>query len=68
MEVVQWGVISLEAKTELHVFNRPYLKVDLFVREIQEQYDIPFAPFIEEWLIFMHDNARPHIANCVQHS
>uniref|UniRef100_T1HHE3 DDE_3 domain-containing protein n=1 Tax=Rhodnius prolixus TaxID=13249 RepID=T1HHE3_RHOPR len=63
--VMVWAGFSMGAHTELHVFNRAILNADLYVREILQQYVIPYAPFIGENFIFMQDNARPHTAVCV---
>jgi hypothetical protein len=35
----------------------------VYVTDILEQYVVPFAPFIGDYFIFQHDNARPHSAS-----
>ena len=61
-----WGGISLEAKTELHIFRRPSVNAHVYITDILEESVVPFAPFIGEEFAFMHDNARPHTANVVK--
>lgn len=51
----------MEAKTELHIFRRLSINFNIYIRDVLEEYVIPFAPFIDENLIFMHENARPHL-------
>ena len=55
--MIIWGGISLKAKTELLVFNKPSLNADFYVRKILQQYVIPFAPVIGERFNLMNDNA-----------
>lgn len=64
--VMVWGGITLDARTELHVFQRPSMNARVYITEVLEQYVMPFAPFIGEEFLLMHDNARPHVANEVQ--
>lgn len=61
-----WGGICLEAKTDLYVFRRPTLNAHTYVTDILEEYVVPFAPFIGPNFLFMHDNARPHVAHVVR--
>lgn len=63
--VMVWGGISLEAKTELHIFNRGRINADVYIRDILQEYVVPYAPYIGDNFILMHDNARPHTAECV---
>lgn len=64
--VMVWGGISLEARTDLHVFRRPTLNAQSYITDILEEYVVPFGPFIGDQFLFMHDNARPHTANVVR--
>lgn len=63
--VMIWGGITMEAKTELHVFRRPSMNSNIYIRDVLEEYVVPFAPYIGDNFIFMQDNARPHIARVV---
>ena len=60
-----WGGITLVAKTDLHVFQRGNLTALRYISDILEEYVVPFAPFIGDDFMLMHDNARPHVANVV---
>jgi hypothetical protein len=64
--VLVWGGISLEARTELVVKAGRALYAHGYVTTIVEPHVIPFAPFIGDQFVFMHDNARPHIAGIVR--
>lgn len=64
--IMVWGGIAMEAKTELHVFGRASMNAEMYVKDILDMYVIPFAPFIGDNFLLMHDNARPHVANCVR--
>lgn len=48
------------ARTELVVIEGGSLTAQRYVTDILEPHVMPFAPFIEENFILMHDNARPH--------
>jgi hypothetical protein len=63
--IMVWGGISMEARTELVVVNGGAMTANRYIREILEPHDAPFAPFIGNDSIIMHDNARPHIAQIV---
>lgn len=41
-----WGGITMEAKTELHVFRRPSMNSNIYIRDVLEEYVVPFAPYI----------------------
>lgn len=64
--VMFWGGISFDARTELVVVGRPALNAPRYVEHILEEHVIPFAPFIGPDFKLMHDNARPHSAECVR--
>ena len=61
-----WGGISLEAKTELHIFGRASINAQVYVESIVQDYIVPYSHFIGEDFLLMHDNARPHAALCVR--
>jgi hypothetical protein len=64
--VLVWGGISLEARTELVVLSGRALNAHGYVTTIVEPHVIPFEPFIGDQFVFIHDNARPHIAGIVR--
>jgi hypothetical protein len=37
----------------------------VYIRQCLEAHVVPYAPFVGENFLFMHDNARPHIARIV---
>lgn len=60
-----WGGICLGARTELVLIENGSLTAHRYVTEVLEPHVMPFAPFIGQNFIFMHDNARPHTASIV---
>jgi hypothetical protein len=63
--IMVWGGISMEAPTELVVVNGGAMTADRYIRDILEPHVVPFAPFIGNDFMLMHDNARPHVAQIV---
>lgn len=63
--VMVWAGISMEARTELYLVPRGSLNADRYINEILEDYVVPYAPFIMDNFLLMHDNARPHVARIV---
>jgi hypothetical protein len=63
--IMVWGGISMEARTELVVVNGGAMTANKYIRDILEPHVVPFAPFIGNDSILMHDNARPHIPQIV---
>jgi hypothetical protein len=63
--IMVWDGISMEARTELVVVNGGAMTANRYIRDILEPRVVPFAPFIGNDSILMHDNARPHIAQIV---
>lgn len=64
--VMVWGGISLEGRTDLVLLNDGRLTAHRYITDILEPHVVPFAPFIGDDFMLMHDNARPHIARVVQ--
>lgn len=64
--IMVWGAINFDARTELHRVTGGSLNAERYMREILEQYVMPFAPLIGERFQFLHDNARPHTAHAVK--
>lgn len=63
--VMVWGGISFEARTNLVIMNGGGMTADRYIREVLEPHVVPFAPFIGDDFLLMHDNARPHVARIV---
>lgn len=64
--IMVWAGITLGGRTVLHVVEGGTLTAAKYVRDILEPIVVPFIPFIGERFVLMHDNARPHTANCVR--
>lgn len=65
VSVMVWGGISYDARTELVCIDRGSLTGVRYIEEILSEHVVPYAPFIGEDFMLMHDNARPHTARCV---
>lgn len=63
--IMVWGGINLDARTELVAKNGGAMTADRYIRDILEPHAVPFAPFVGDNFMLMHDNARPHIARIV---
>lgn len=63
--VMVWAGISSQAHTELYLVPRGSLTAARYINEILQDFVTPYAPFIGENFILMHDNARPHAARIV---
>lgn len=63
--IMVWGAISYEARTDLVVVSRGSMTAQRYVEEVLQDHVVPFAPFIGENFILMHDNARAHVAGQV---
>jgi hypothetical protein len=63
--IMVWGDISMEACPELVVVNGGAMTANRYITNILESHVVPFAPFIGNDSILMHDNGRPHIAQIV---
>lgn len=62
-----WAGISLEARTDLVVWERGTINAHRYIQDCLAPHVVPYAPFIGEQFMLMQDNARPHVANIVQH-
>lgn len=51
--VMVWGGISMNAKTDLHVFGRASLNAEAYIRDIFDMYVLPYAPFIGDNFILI---------------
>jgi hypothetical protein len=60
-----WIGISLDVATELVVLDRRNLNAHRYSTNILEPVVVPYAPFVGQDLIYMHDNRRPHIARVI---
>lgn len=63
--VMVWASISSEARTELLFVENGALNAHRYVQDILQEAVVPYAPFIGDEFILMHDGARPHAANVV---
>lgn len=68
-----WGGISLEARTDLVFIDRAGrgagragLTGQRYVNDILAEHVMPYAGFIGDNFLLMHDNARPHTAAIVR--
>lgn len=64
--IMVWGGISSDARTELVIVDNRLTAVR-YIEEILQEHVVPYSGFIgHDQFILMHDNARPHVANCVE--
>ena len=61
-----WGGISLEGKTDLHVFHNGTITGERYINDILDVYVKPYDGAVGENFILMDDNARPHWARVVE--
>lgn len=64
--VLFWGGISLRARTDIVSLRGAPLNSDRYITDILSEHVVPFAGYIGDNFILMHDNARPHVARIVQ--
>jgi hypothetical protein len=57
-----WIGISLDVATELVVLVRRNLNAHRYSTNILEPVVVPYAPFVGQDFIYMHNNRQPHIA------
>lgn len=60
--VMVWAGISLEAHTELYILPGGSLTAARYIEDILQDFVVPYAGFIGNDFLLMHDNARPHAA------
>jgi hypothetical protein len=63
--IMVWIRISLDVATELVVLDRRNLNAHRCSTNILEPVVVPYAPFVGQDFIYMHDNRRPHIARVI---
>jgi hypothetical protein len=61
-----WGGITFEDRTNLVVVNRGSMTAVRYRDDIIAPVVEPFGAIHRPGFVFMHDNARPHIANVVR--
>lgn len=61
-----WAGISLTAHTELYIVPGGSLTAVRYVNEILQDFVVPYAPFVGDNFLLMHDNATPHTARVTQ--
>ena len=60
-----WAGISFHARTELVFIDGGSMTAHRYVAEVLEEHVVPYAPFVGNNFVLMHDNARPHTARIV---
>ena len=60
-----WVGSSIERRTDLHIVNGGTMTAQRYRDDIIYPVVRPFAGAIGDDFIFMHDNARPHVAPTV---
>ena len=60
-----WAGISTETKTALVMVKNGSLNGARYIEDILPDHVVPFGPFIGDGFLFMHDNARAHVAHAV---
>jgi hypothetical protein len=63
--IMVWIGISLDVATELVVLDRGNLNAHRYSTNILESVVVPYAPFVGQDFIYMHENRRPHIAKVI---
>jgi hypothetical protein len=63
--IMIWAGISLEAHTDLVFVENGAMTAHRYILECVESHVVPYAPFIDENVLFMDDNARPYMARIV---
>ncbi|KAJ3658704.1 hypothetical protein Zmor_010429 [Zophobas morio] len=64
--IMVWAGISLQGRTDLVPLPGARLVVVCYITDILGPHVIPYGPFIGPNFVYMHDNARPHIARVVR--
>ncbi|CAK1580956.1 unnamed protein product [Parnassius mnemosyne] len=60
-----WGGISYEAYTDLFIFDKAAVNLHRYIEEFLQEHVIPFAPFIGQNFVLMHDSAGALVARSV---
>ena len=63
--VMFWAGISLTARTDIVSLHAGSLNSERYISDILSEHVVPFAPYIGNNFLLMHDNARPHVARIV---
>lgn len=63
--VMVWGGVQLDSRTDLLIVDGGAMTADRYIRQVLEPHVVPFAPFVGDDFMLMHDNARPHVARVV---
>jgi hypothetical protein len=63
--IMVWIGISLDVVTEFVVLDRGNSNAHRYSTNILEPVVVPYAPFVGQDFIYMHDNRRPHIARVI---
>ncbi|CAK1599693.1 unnamed protein product [Parnassius mnemosyne] len=64
--IMVWGGVSSDARTELVIVDNR-LTATRYIEEVLQEHVIPYSGFIgHDQFLLMHDNARPHVAHCVE--
>lgn len=64
--VIFWAGINLESRTELFLVERVTVNARSYITDILVPHVIPYAGFVSNRLMLMHDNARAYVAICVR--
>jgi len=62
--ITAWAGISMEGRTDI-IFIEGSLTAERYIEEVLSEAVVPFAPFVGDQFLLMHDNARPHTARIV---
>jgi hypothetical protein len=62
---MMWIGISLDVAAEMVALDRRNLNAHRYSTNILERVVVPYAPFVGQDFIYMHDNRRPHIARVI---
>lgn len=63
--IMVWGGITLDTRTELVIVRNGALNAQRYINDILHVHVRPYAQNFGQEFVYMHDNARPHVANIV---